>query len=56
MRDASDEQRSEAYQQLRKIRTDADAEALALLTADQQAAFEEMKGEKIELQSQRGRQ
>ena len=55
MRDASGEQRSEAFQKLRKIRSDADAEALALLTAEQKAAFEEMKGEKIELQSQRGR-
>jgi len=50
---ASDEQRSEAFQKLRKIRSDADAEALALLTAEQKAAFEEMKGEKIELQTQR---
>ncbi|MDP6558250.1 MAG: Spy/CpxP family protein refolding chaperone [Pirellulaceae bacterium] len=56
MRDANDEQRSEAFQKLRKIRSDADAEALALLTAEQKAAFEEMKGEKIELQSRRRRQ
>ena len=56
LRDASDEQRSEAFQKLRTIRSDADAEALALLTTEQKAAFEEMKGEKIELQTQRGRQ
>ncbi len=56
LRDASDEQRSEAFQKLRKIRSDADGEALALLTAEQKAAIEEMKGEKIELQTQRGRQ
>jgi Spy/CpxP family protein refolding chaperone len=56
IRDASDEQRSEAFQKLRKIRSDADGEALALLTAKQKAAFEEMKGEKIELQAQRVRQ
>jgi Spy/CpxP family protein refolding chaperone len=56
IRDASDEQRSEAFQKLRKIRSDADDEALALLTAEQKAAFEEMKGEKIELQTRRGRQ
>jgi Spy/CpxP family protein refolding chaperone len=56
IRDASDEQRSEAFQKLRKIRSDADGEALALLTAEQKAAFEEMKGKKIELQTQRGRQ
>ena len=56
MRNASDEQRSEAFQKLRKIRSDADAEALALLNAEQKAAFEEMKGEKIELQTRRGRQ
>ena len=56
LRDASDEQRSEAFQKLRKIRSDADAEALALLTAEQKAAFVEMKGEKIELQRRRRRQ
>ena len=56
MRDASDEQRSEAFQKLRKMRSEADTEALALLTAEQKAAFEEMKGEKIELQTRRGRQ
>lgn len=56
MRDANDGQRSEAFQKLRKIRSDADAEALELLTAEQKAAFEEMKGEKFELPARRGRQ
>ncbi len=56
LRDASDEQRSKAFQKLRKIRSDADAEALALLTAEQKAAFLEMKGEKIELQRRRRQQ
>jgi len=54
MRDASREQRSEAYQKYRKIRSDADEKALELLTAEQKKAFEEMKGEKIELQTGRG--
>ncbi|MBC8875035.1 MAG: Spy/CpxP family protein refolding chaperone [Planctomycetes bacterium] len=54
MRDASQEQRSEAYQKYRKIRSDADEQALGLLTAEQKKAFEEMKGEKIELQTGRG--
>ncbi len=49
MRDASDEQRTEAFQKLREIRGDADSEALALRTAEQKAACEEMKGEKFEL-------
>ena len=55
MRDASQEQRSEAYQKYRKIRSDADEQALGLLTAEQKKAFEEMKGEKIELEMRRGR-
>ena len=54
MRDASREQRSEAYQKYRKIRSDADEKALGLLTAEQKKAFEEMKGEKIELETGRG--
>jgi Spy/CpxP family protein refolding chaperone len=56
MRDASEEQRSEAFAKLRKIRSDADEQALAVLTAEQKEAFEKMKGEKFELQMQRGRQ
>ena len=55
MRGASREQRTEASQKLRKIRSDADKEALELLTADQKQAFEKMQGKKIELQRRRGR-
>ena len=54
MRDATDEQRSEAFQKLRQIRGDADEKALGVLTAEQKKSFEEMKGEKIELQMRRG--
>lgn len=54
MRDATDEQRSEAYQKLRQARGDADEKALGVLTTEQKAAFEEMKGEEIELQRRRG--
>ena len=54
-RGASEEQRSTAFQKLRDIRSKADTAALAELTAEQKTAFEDMKGEKIELQSQRGR-
>ena len=54
MRDASQEQRTEAFQKYRKIRSDADKEALAVLTAEQNKAFEEMKGKKIELEMRRG--
>jgi len=54
MRDATQEQRAEAIEKLRKIRSDADKEALAVLTAEQSKAFQEMQGEKIELQMQRG--
>jgi hypothetical protein len=56
MRDASEEQRREAFAKYRKIRTDADEKALGLLSAEQKEAFEKMKGEKIELPSRRGRQ
>ena len=55
MRDASDEQRQEAFQKLRQVRSDADEKALAVLTAEQKEAFENMKGEKIELEMERGR-
>ena len=55
MRNASQEQRTEAIQKLRKVRSDADKEALAVLTAEQSKAFQEMQGEKIELEMQRGR-
>jgi Spy/CpxP family protein refolding chaperone len=55
MRDATAEQRTEIFQKLRQIRTDADEKALGVLTAEQKEAFEKMKGEKIELPTRRGR-
>ena len=56
MRDATQEQRREVSQRLRKMRSNADGKALGLLNARQKEAFEEMKGEKIELPTRRGRQ
>jgi len=53
LRDATREQRTEAFQKYRKIRSDADKAALAVLTAEQKKAFEEMKGKKIELEMRR---
>jgi hypothetical protein len=55
VRGASDEQRQEAFQKLRQLRSDADEKALAVLTAEQKEAFENMKGEKIEFEMVRGR-
>lgn len=55
MRDASQEQRSELYQKFRSIRSEGDEKALGVLTDEQKQAFEEMKGEKIELEMRRGR-
>ena len=55
MRDASEEQRREAFAKYRKNRADADEKALGLLSAEQKEAFEKMKGEKFELPSRRGR-
>ena len=55
MREASEEKRGEVFQKLRQLRSDADEKALALLTDEQKQAFEEMKGEKIELEMGRGR-
>ena len=55
MRDATDEQRAQAREKLAKIRAEADEKALALLTAEQKAAFEQMKGEKFELPARRSR-
>ena len=55
MRDASEEQRSEIFQKLRSIRSEGDAKALGVLTEEQKKSFEEMKGEKIELEMGRGR-
>ena len=56
MRDASEEQRREALGKYRQSRADADEKALGLLSAEQQEAFEKMKGEKFELPSRRGQQ
>ncbi|MBN2477259.1 MAG: hypothetical protein JXB62_21810 [Pirellulales bacterium] len=56
MRDATAEQRTEVFQKLRQIRTDADEKALGVLTDAQKTAFEEMKGEKVELPTRRPRQ
>jgi SAM-dependent methyltransferase len=49
MRGAPQGSRAKLMQKLRRIRSDADAQALALLTADQKEAFQKMQGEKIEL-------
>jgi Spy/CpxP family protein refolding chaperone len=54
MRDATNEQRSKVFEKYRKLRSDTDEKALAVLTADQKAGFEEMKGKKIELEFRRG--
>ena len=53
MRDATEEQRGELMQKFRALRTEADAKALGVLTDAQKKTFEEMKGEKIELQGPR---
>ena len=55
MRDASDEQRREAFEKYLKLRTETDEQALGVLTAEQKKALEDMKGKKIELPSRRGR-
>jgi len=55
MRDATEEQRTEIFQKLRKIRSDVNEKALGVLTAEQKEAFEKMKGERIELPTRRGR-
>jgi hypothetical protein len=55
MRDAADDQRSELYQKMREMRSEADEKALGVLTDDQKKAFEEMKGEKFELPERQGR-
>lgn len=49
MRDATDEQRREAFQKYMKARTAANEQALGLLTDEQKKAFEDMKGKAIEL-------
>ena len=54
MREASDEQRRAAFEKYRKLRTEADEQALGVLTDAQKKSLEEMKGKKIELPSRRG--
>jgi hypothetical protein len=53
MRNLSEEERrekmAETGKKLQAIRTDADKQALELLTAEQKESFEKMKGEKFEL-------
>ncbi|MEE8452659.1 MAG: hypothetical protein V3R99_12115 [Thermoguttaceae bacterium] len=49
MRDLNDQQRGELFQKIRKIRTDGDAQAVELLTAEQKEAFEKLQGDKFEL-------
>jgi len=48
MRDMSDQQRRELFEKMRKIRTDADAKAVELLTAEQKEAYKKLQGEKFE--------
>ncbi len=55
MRDATREQRSEAYAKYRKLRTEAEKKALEVLTAAQKKTFEELKGEAFKLESRRPR-
>ncbi|MBN1347377.1 MAG: Spy/CpxP family protein refolding chaperone [Phycisphaerae bacterium] len=54
MQNVPREQRAESFQKYRKLREDADKNSLDVLTAEQKAAFEKMKGEKIDLQMPRG--
>lgn len=59
LRDLSAEARREKFaevlQKVRKIRADANEQALGLLNAEQKEQFEGFKGEKFELPSRRGR-
>jgi len=60
LRDVAEDQRREKFaevaEKLGKIRSQADEQAVGLLTAEQKEAFEKMKGAKIELQPRRRRQ
>ena len=56
LREQSQEQRREAMQKLRQARNEANEKALGLLTDEQKNRFEEMKGEKFELQRRARRQ
>lgn len=53
MRDATAEQRTEAFEKLRKLRSDTDKAALEVLTEEQSKTFKEMQGKKIELKMER---
>jgi Spy/CpxP family protein refolding chaperone len=53
MRDMDREQRGEMMQKFRQQRTETNEKAIAVLTEEQQKQFEEMKGEKFELQWRR---
>ncbi len=52
MRNASEEQRDELRQKSNDLRTEANDKALAVLTAEQKSSFQEMQGEKFELETQ----
>jgi len=49
MRGADEKKRAEAGKKLAEIRADADKQALELLTKEQRAEFEKMKGKKFEI-------
>lgn len=49
-RDLSQEERGKRFGQLRKIRQEADKQAVALLNADQKEALKKMQGKKFEFQ------
>src|SRR5207302_2609512 len=48
-RGASDEDRAKAREQMTALRTETEAECMAVLTDDQKAQFEKMKGPKFQL-------
>lgn len=52
MRNASDDQRDELRKKSSDLRNEADEKALAVLTAEQKSSFQEMQGEKFELEMQ----
>ncbi len=55
MRQGGPDQRGEAGQKVRKIREDADNQALEVLTAQQKGEFQQMQGKKFELRMERRR-
>jgi acyl-CoA reductase-like NAD-dependent aldehyde dehydrogenase len=54
VRDASQEERGAVFEKFRKLAAESNEMALAVLTAEQKKSFEEMRGEKFELQMRRG--